>query len=397
MTRALALALVTLGLALAGTARAQPAPPAPTPAAPAPAVVDPQAAFQAASQRLLAGDLAGARAGFEAVAAAAPTGPWAEQALLEAGAVAERQGELAIARGFYRRVLVEHPRARASRLAEVRLAALERAGGVDGRWDRVAAEHERLVRAAAADDRSARPAMAALLEGNPGYPRWVPAAIWLADAAVRDGDHLGAAIWYRRARIAAATADERFRAGMGEGGGWRVLGELRRARATYLALEPPDDIAAGARAQAVAAIDRALRQRAWVWVARGALVAAALAAAIALRRRRGSWRGAVRGLWPPPIEVAYLLPVAAAFTFIAETGNPLAARAAESILLGAVVIGWGSGAVLRAATGRQALVSRLLHLVVVAAATGALIYLAVIRAGLIDLVIETWRNGHDGR
>lgn len=390
--------LVLVLLGVAGPVGAQPDPAPAAPIAPlAPAAHDGEAGFRAASQRLLVGDLAGARAGFEAVVAAAPDSPWADQALLEAGAVAERQGELAAARGLYRRVLAEHPGARSTRLAEVRLAALDLAGGADGHWDPVAAEHERLVQAAAAGDPTARPAMAALLDRNPGYPRWAAAALWLADAAVRAGDHLDAAVWYRRVRIVATSPGERFRAGLGEAGGWRVLGELERARATLVALEPPDAIAAGARAQALEVIDRSRQRRAWVWAAGLSLAGAALAALIALRRRRGSWLGALRGLWPPPIEVAYLVPVAAALIFIGETGNPLAARAAESILLGAVVIGWGSGAVLRAAAARPGRAGMLVHVAIVVAATLAVIYLTVIREGLIDLLIETWRSGHEGR
>jgi tetratricopeptide (TPR) repeat protein len=354
------------------------------------------AAFEAASKLLLADDLPAARAGFEAAAAMEPQGPWAAQALLEGGAVAERQGDLAGARALYRRVTAEHARHRASRLAEVRLAALEEAGGPGGRWDATAAAHDRLVRAAAADDPAARPAMAALLGQSAGYPRWLQAASWLADASLRAGEPLMAAIWYRRARVAATTAGERFRAGMGEAGLWRAQGELRRARAAYVALEPPDDVAAGARAQAIAAIDRSLAQRAWAWVARATLAVALVLAATALRRRRGSWTGAARALWPPPIEVAYLAPVAAAFIFIAETGNPLAAGAAEVILLGAIGVGWLSGAVLRA-SDRGGVAGRALHLAIAIAATTALIYLTIIREGLIDLLIETWRAGHDRR
>jgi len=294
-------------------------------------------------------------------------------------------------------VLVEHPQARASRLAEARLAVLDRGGGADGRWDPIAAEHERLIAAVAAGDPAARPAMAALLDTSLGYPRWVPGAVWLADTALRAGDLLGAGIWYRRARVVAATPDERFRAGMGEANLWRTFGQQRIARALYVSLAPPDAIAGGARDQAVASIDRSLRQRAWVWVARAALVIAALAAVIALRRRRGSWGGAARALWPPLLEVLYLVPVAIAFTFIAETGSPLAARAAEIILAAAVAIAWTSGAVARSGGGRDAALARAIHVAVVIAATAAVIYLTVIREGLIDLLIETWRNGHDGR
>jgi hypothetical protein len=37
------------------------------------------------------------------------------------------------------------------------------------------------------------------------------------------------------------------------------------------------------------------------------------------------------------------------------------------------------------------------HLAVVIGATAAVIYLTVTREGLVDLLVETWRAGHDGR
>lgn len=361
--------LALVACAGCAVAHAQPAPPAPSPppVPPVPAApLDPAATDAAASR------------------------------LLEDGRAAERAGALERARAAYRAVVADYPSARASRLAEARLAALDAAGGADGRWDAVAAEHDRLLAAAAAGDPTARPALAALLATAPGYPRWGAAGLWLADEAVRGGDTLGAAIWYRRTAAFTSAPGERFRAGLGEAGLWIELGELARARAAYRALDPPDPVAARARARSLGALEQLRRRRAWSWVARGALLAAAVVAALVLRRRRGGWGAAARGLWPPPVEVAYLAPVAVVITFVAETGNPLAARAAELMLAGALAIGWLSGAVARAAP-RPPWRGRVLHLAIVLAATAAVVYLAVVSEGLWELLVQTWQRGHDGR
>ncbi|MBZ0234257.1 MAG: hypothetical protein K8M05_18145, partial [Deltaproteobacteria bacterium] len=116
-----------------------------------------------------------------------------------------------------------------------------------------------------------------------------------------------------------------------------------------------------------------------------------------LRRRAGSMRGAVRALWPPPLEVVYLVPVALVIGVVAEYGNLLAARAVQLVLFGALAITWLSGAGLELARRKGAIpVSVIvLHAAVAALASIALVYSAVMHEQLIDVLIETWRRGHD--
>ena len=324
-----------------------------------------QAAFAAATQRLGDGDLAGARAGLEALAAAAPDGRWADDALAEAAGIAEQQGDLAGARRLWKRVVDEHPDGRLARRAAARLATLIEAGGADGAWDAVAAEHDRLVRAASAaeDPHASLHALAAVLDRHPTYPRWFGAALWLGEA------------WARIAERRDAAAAERL---------LRSIDQL-------------DRLDGKARAQALADVARRrFRDRVGL-LARIALGLGVLAVAVLVRRRRGSWRGAARALWPPPLEVVYLAPVALGLVVVGERGNPLAARAIEVILVGGLGVAWLSGVVLRSRAARLTTSALILHVVAVLAALVAIVWIAVMHDQLLDLLIETWRSGHDAR
>lgn len=358
-----------------------------------------QAAFAAATQRLADGDRAGARAALEALAAASPTGRWADDALAEAAAIAEQDGDLAGARALWQRVVDEHGDGRLARRAAARLTALAAAGGTDGRWDAVAAGHDRLVRAAtAADDPHAALAeLGALLDGNRGYPRWFDAALWLGEAWARIGERGLAATWLDRALAVATGSRQRFRAALARAELLADAGDHDGAARLLRSLGDLDRLDARARDQALAELaTRRFRARvglaAWIALALGALGVVAL-----LRRRTGTWRGAARTLWPPPLEVIYLVPVAAVLVVVAERGNALAARAVESILAGAIAITWLHGAVLRSRPGRLGTVALTLHVAALCAAVAAVAWIAIVHDQLLDLLLETWRSGHDAR
>jgi hypothetical protein len=114
-----------------------------------------------------------------------------------------------------------------------------------------------------------------------------------------------------------------------------------------------------------------------------------------LRRTSGSWRAVARRLAHPPIEVVFLAPIALVITIVAMTGNPLVAHAVRAIALVGVAVAWFSGVVLTGErpTARRAIVHGLLAALVVLAAC----YLAIDRDRMIDLVVETWRSGPQGR
>lgn len=357
-----------------------------------------QAAFAAATRKLGAGDLAGARAELEALAAQTPDGRWADDALAEAAGIAERQGDLAGARALWRRLIERYPESRLVRRATARLGELTGAGGASGEWDAVAAEHDRRVReAAGADPQAALRALGALLDGNPGYPRWHAAALWLGDAWARADDRTRAHAWYQRAHAAAGDDLERFRAGLATAELWAASGEHARAEEQLRALRPPDELSRLAVADALEDVDKARSRARLALLAKVVLALCALLALIAIRVRAGSTRAALRALWPPPIEVAYLAPVAVLLAIIARSGNLMAARAVDLILAGAVAIAWLSGAALALARRRGPLGLAILlgHLVLVELAVGALVYIAVMHEQLLDLLAETWHHGHD--
>jgi tetratricopeptide (TPR) repeat protein len=357
-----------------------------------------QAAFAEATRKLGAGDLPGARAALEALAAGSPGGRWADDALSEAAAIAERQGDRAGARALWRRLLAEYPESRLTRRAAARLAELTSAGGDGGRWDAVAAEHDRLVLAAAVEDPTPMlEDLGALLEKSVGYPRWFAAALWLGDAWARIGRRDLAHRWYERAAVVATTPLELFRADLARAELWAASGDHDRAERALRKLHPPDELARLAVADALDAVAKARSRARMALAARLALGVCALIAIAAIRRRAGSWRAAVRAFWPPPIEVRFVLPVALVLAFVSQSGNQLAARAAEMILAGGVAISWlsGTGLDLARRRGGPTPAQIGLHVAVVTVAVLALVYAAVMREQLLDLLAETWHHGHD--
>ncbi len=111
-----------------------------------------------------------------------------------------------------------------------------------------------------------------------------------------------------------------------------------------------------------------------------------------LRRAAGCWRAVPRRLARPPIEVIFFAPVAAVFALVAQTGNPLVARAVVAIAIAGIVVAWVSGVIL---DGTRDLRARLLvvHVVLAVVAVLAAVYLVIDRDRMIDLLVETWRGG----
>ena len=60
-------------------------------------------------------------------------------------------------------------------------------------------------------------------------------------------------------------------------------------------------------------------------------------------------------------------------------------------------IAWLSGVVLRTRATRLTTVALLGHVATVVVAAAAVAWIAVVHDQLLDLLIETWRNGHDAR
>lgn len=351
-------------------------------------------AFDRAMQQAVAGDAAAALAAFEALGAARPPTRWTDDAWLEAARLAERAGDLARARRDLDQAIAlgTDPAIvdRARRLRE-RLTAITGAG----RWDRVAAEHERLVADVhdGGDPRDALARLEQLVRANPGYPRATRARVAIARGWEQEGDRDRALAWMREA----ARGRERGRQVAVELVEMLIRdGALDEADAVLreLSADPATDRAAlGRVADALATAEHRAWIRRGLWAVLGTLLIAAL---VTLRRSTGSWRAAGRALRRPPTEVLFLAPIAVVLVVVAANGNPLVARAVISIGIAGLAVAWLSGVVNDRARARGTFGAARcgLHAAVAVAAVLAATYLAIDHDRVLDLLRYTWNDGH---
>lgn len=346
---------------------------------------DPDRAFHAAEVRAAAGD-AGAIDALEAIGAARPVTRWSDDAWSEAAGAAERAGDLARARRDYEHALELAGDDTFARRVRGDLARLAQRTGDTGAFAAVAAAHERLVVRiqAGGDPKPALRELGALVDANPGYPRAATAMLALAAGWERDGAFATARAWLVRARGAASPGEHE-----------RVFSEAARfairahdfAEAEAAIAQLGDRQNARELGEALATARWRRDVRAGLWAV---LAVIAIAAGVLLRRDAGSWRAAARRLIRPPIEVAFLAPIAIVIGLVAATGNPLVARAVRAILGVGVGVAWLSGVLLAGrVTGKRALG----HAVVVVIAVAAAGYLAIDHDRMLDLVAETLRSG----
>ncbi|MCE9573495.1 MAG: hypothetical protein K8W52_10075 [Deltaproteobacteria bacterium] len=365
----------------------------------APARADAQSdAFDRALRRLAAGELA-AIDDLVGIADAAPTSPWADDALAEAARGAETAGQLPRAIGLYRRIVAVYPDSRQARRAQARIDELERAIGKDGAWAQVAAEHDAILRAAAgkADPRPQLDAMAALVRAHPDYPEGYDARIWLGDTWLRLGEPARAKPWFDEAAPVARDPRDAWRARKASADAQAALGETDDAEAAYLALRGASAEQDGTLDQAMTDLDATRGRRRKSLFAWAALILAALGAIAVARRDAGSWRRALRGLARPPIELWVALPFAVILVGIAWRDDAMVGIAVSFIAGGGLAVAWLAGASLTIARARGPVGFGRAAAVAVAAAIAvvAIAYLAVVRGQLIDLLIETWKHGHE--
>ena len=94
------------------------------------------------------------------------------------------------------------------------------------------------------------------------------------------------------------------------------------------------------------------------------------------------------------MELLYVAPIALVLIAIAVTGNRLVAHAVIAISAGGALIAWLSGAAVHAGGGVVSARRAIAHAGAAAIAGVALAYLALDRAGLVALVVETYRHGY---
>jgi hypothetical protein len=353
--------------------------------------------FRAALLRDDAGDRTGAIADLVAIADELPASAWADDALATAARLLERAGDPVRAAALLARLADTYPSSRSAAWARSHADELTRTTG-DARWRPVAAEHDAVIVAVgrAGDPAPHLARLGALVVANPDYPRATSARLWLGDRWSQQGDWDRAHGWYREALVRAAAPVERRLAQLGIAAALTGLDEFSAADATLDALAADPDVDPIALARARDAVDRArfrYRGRIAAWIA---LVLVVAAGVIALRRSTGSMRGVARALARPPAEAWFVVPVAVIVSAVSATGNALVGSAVRWIAVGGVIVAWGSGAILSAAPAlprwRFAV-----HIVAIVAAAGAVVYLAVSRDRLLDLLAETWKHGHELR
>lgn len=353
--------------------------------------------FDRATAMIARGEVREAAAALIAFADESGGGPRAAEALfLAAELLEDRLDAPARAADLYRRISDEHPDSRVALAAERRLEALAALLG-DGAEREGALSRYYSIRRRLPDIGAAR-ALAeaeALLAEHPELAAAGSIRLWMAGVAERDGDLDRAARLYDQVLAGEPGADLAFDAGLRAAtlaisrrhfdraeallGGLRGVGNSQGRRE--------------ARRSAQAALERArLRARLYA-VAFAVIIAVPLVLLGLLRQAAGSWRTAAREVLRPPIEAAYMIPVAAAFALFAMTGHHGMARAVIALVGAGLAITWLSGVGLRAAPRSRW--RPLVHAALAALAVAAATYIVLHRDGLIDLIVSTVRFGPD--
>jgi hypothetical protein len=294
---------------------------------------------------------------------------------------------------LYERITRDIPDARIATSAERRVSTLRAQVGASGEHGDKAAELARLV--ASADtipaDEIERRAQALIVAVWPGAP---DAALWLAEWLRRTGRLDDAQRRY--AEVATRWPGTSHALLAARGGAGNALDirdwDLAEALAQQLpAVEESDRIV---RDNLVGLAKRGRRIDAWYARAWAIMLLgfATMIASLLEAARRGGWRRP--RLWPP-IEVVFLAPVAAVMVGVALTTHQLIAPAVLLLSSGGLVLAWLSGSTLDLlrARGRAIRGRALLHVWICLVAIAGLLYIALVRDNLLEMVIETVRFG----
>jgi hypothetical protein len=380
-------ALAAAACAIAGTVAAQPDPdPDPEP---------PPSVFGALAEAARSCD----PAAVNALVAALPQARGAEEASDALFTTARKCETVAsdpvTALALYQRIVTDYPDARAAKGSATRLAELTALVGSDGAGADLARRFLALKQRAS---KSVDDAVLAEADGlaRAAWPGAGDAALWRAerlrelgrfDAAAAAFDDVGARfadpILAKRAAVgAAAVAIYRHR-----------FDDAARRIAALPADEPSDRAVRDDLAEQ-------LENRRWriAWYVRSwiVLIASIVLLLGSIAHATRSVRGMLRALVPPP-EVLYAAPVLAILIFTSMTAFVPIIPAVAIIAGGGLALAWLSGAGLVAArrAGRPMRARAIIHAVVTALGVTALVYIAVTRSDLLDMIIETVQFGPD--
>ena len=321
-----------------------------------------------------------------------------DMAFAAARACEDKLDDPARALALYDRITAQHPDARVAAPAARRAAALRELVGPHGETAALARGLAQLI--ARAD---AEPVDAVIRRGSelaaaawPGAPR---AALWLADWLRRSGRFTDADARYAQVMARWPDSPESRGALRGAAGSALDARDWSRAEALAARLPATDPAERIVRDDLLAAAARGRQRDRWYtasWLAIAGAFAALLASLAEAALRGTPGRGRLRAL-RPPIEVAFLAPVAAVLIGVAFTAHRLIAPAVATIAIGGVGLAWLSGAALEQlrATGRPRRLRAIAHVLACLAAVAALAYVAITRDNLLDALVETVRFGPD--
>jgi tetratricopeptide (TPR) repeat protein len=381
---------------ITATAAVQPAPSVPADEEPPPVrSAAAQAAFEAGLKLLAAGRPAEAAAALTRLGESAPEDDVAPEALFEAAQLCDEQlGHPEEARRLYGLVAKRYPSSRLVRRAEHRLAQLE-AGLRSGAAP--LARFQEIVRTTAEGSPERISRLEALLRDEPGFALHDQALYLIGSARLRAGraqDVAAAAAVFAELRRRDPKSEWTARADQAEAEARlreRRFTEAQKLYERLLARGGPLWTLVGQ--EGVARSELGARRQLYGYLACAWLLVVLLVQLMGLVRARCP----LASLWPPPLEVAYYAPVAgflvATSLLIKSAGGPLL-TALGLIGLGGAALAWlsGASATQRRPTGGLQLVLGVLWR---ALTVLALSYAVLERLELLDLLIETARNGPD--
>lgn len=356
-----------------------------------------QAAFEAALKQLAAGKTAEAAAALARLGAEAPDDEVAPEALFEAAQLYDEQlSRPEEAHRLYALVAQRYPSSRLVRRAENRstqIAASLRSGAAP------LVRFQEIVRTTAegSPERIAR--LEELVAKEPGFALIDQALYLLGHARLRAGrPDAGAAFVELRRR--APDSEWTARADQAEAEDLLRRRRFDAARTIYQRLlQRGGPLWSLVGQEGLDRCQLGRHRQLGAYAAYGFLLLVVLVHAIGFVRAQRATRP-LAGLWPPPLEVLYYAPVAGfliAVSLRMKTGGGALSPSLLYIALGGVLIAWLSGASAQRRPQRRgaAIAAVVLGLLWRALAVFALTYAVLEGQDLLDMVLETARNGPD--
>jgi hypothetical protein len=343
-------------------------------------------------------DVAGLVASIERLGAATGPSPAAlpDALFTAARACEERLLDPSRALALYRQILARFPDARVAVAAGRRAEHLRQQVGASG----ASAEEARALAALIAAGESL-PLGEALRRADAlaerSWPGAAEAALWSAELARRRGAAAEAIARYQRVLERFAADPAAILAARGLAGVAVEQGDWALAERMALALPQREAADVVTRAELLDKVATGRLVSRWLRRAYRALALVGAALLLSLLQVSGVRRpgAALRALWPPPLEVVYMAPVAALLIGASLTTHTSLAPAVSTICLGGLALSWLSGAALTQARrrGREARWRSATHILLGVIAALALMLVAVQRGDLLDMLIATLQVG----